>query len=155
MVRIGLESELSALLVGRAILPWGKPFPELVACCWATLKEEREKEKQERQLKRAQTLENQAVFGTFPRIPVKRRGENATTPGKRRKMNGTPRVAATPNSSCNRSAVSLYTMPQTRRAPLTSKSMRHHPRPPLSDYNPPGSFPRCLGKRQLEIGKVK
>uniref|UniRef100_UPI00358F759C protein regulator of cytokinesis 1-like isoform X3 n=1 Tax=Myxine glutinosa TaxID=7769 RepID=UPI00358F759C len=104
-----LESELSALLVGRAILPWGKPFPELVACCWATLKEEREKEKQERQLKRAQTLENQAVFGTFPRIPVKRRGENATTPGKRRKMNGTPRVAATPNSSCNRSAVSLYT----------------------------------------------
>uniref|UniRef100_UPI00358FDD98 protein regulator of cytokinesis 1-like n=1 Tax=Myxine glutinosa TaxID=7769 RepID=UPI00358FDD98 len=80
-----LESELSALLVGRAILPWGKPFPELVACCWATLKEEREKEKQERQLKRAQTLENKAVFETFPRTPRKRREENATTPVKRRK----------------------------------------------------------------------
>uniref|UniRef100_UPI00358FC482 protein regulator of cytokinesis 1-like isoform X1 n=2 Tax=Myxine glutinosa TaxID=7769 RepID=UPI00358FC482 len=150
-----LESELSALLVGRAIFPWGKPFPELVACCWATLKEEREKEKQERQLKRAQTLENEVVFGTFPRTPGKRRGGNATTPGKHRKMNGTAGVSATPNSSCLRSPVSIYTTPQTRRAPLTPKSMRHHPRPPLGDYNPPGSFPRCAGKRQLEIGKVK
>uniref|UniRef100_UPI00358F888D protein regulator of cytokinesis 1-like isoform X2 n=1 Tax=Myxine glutinosa TaxID=7769 RepID=UPI00358F888D len=107
-----LESELSARLVGRAIFPWGKPFPELLACCWATLKEEREKEKQERQLKRAQILENEVVFRTFLRTPGKRRGGNAKPPGK------------------------------CRTAPLTPKSMRRHPRPPLGDYNSPGPFPR-------------
>uniref|UniRef100_UPI00358E61DF protein regulator of cytokinesis 1-like isoform X1 n=1 Tax=Myxine glutinosa TaxID=7769 RepID=UPI00358E61DF len=85
-----LESELSAGLVGRAIFPWGKPFPELLACCWATLKEEREKEKQERQLKRAQILENEVVFRTFLRTPGKRRGRNATPPGKCRTITRSP-----------------------------------------------------------------
>uniref|UniRef100_A0A8C4N2V1 Zgc:86764 n=1 Tax=Eptatretus burgeri TaxID=7764 RepID=A0A8C4N2V1_EPTBU len=149
-----LESELSALLVGRAILPWGKPFPELVACRWATLKEEREKEKQERQLKRAQTLENEAVFGSFPRTPSKRRGGNAMTPGKLRKLNGTAGVAVTPNSSCQPSPVSVCATPQTRKVVLTPKFSRY-PRPPLCDYNPPGSIPKSVGKRQLEVEKFK
>ncbi|XP_068131355.1 protein regulator of cytokinesis 1 [Hyperolius riggenbachi] len=100
----------------------GKQFMHYVAEQWNQLQLEKEKEKQERLIKKNRQLEEEMFFGTAPKTPNKRRVLGATTPSKMRKLNGTC-VSSSTNSTM-RSAF--------------SGTLCHSPasRPPLSASKP-------------------
>ncbi|XP_064013893.1 protein regulator of cytokinesis 1 isoform X2 [Pogoniulus pusillus] len=72
----------------------GQQFMEHVKEQWQLYHLEKEKEKQERQLKRSREIEAEMLYGSTPRTPSKRRVLGPHTPGK---LNGT--TACTPNST--------------------------------------------------------
>nr|XP_025045293.1 protein regulator of cytokinesis 1-like [Pelodiscus sinensis] len=55
---------------------------------WRLQRLEKEREKQERELKKSRQIEEEMLYGSAPRTPSKRRGLGANTPGKVRKVNG-------------------------------------------------------------------
>ncbi|KAJ6662804.1 hypothetical protein lerEdw1_011008 [Lerista edwardsae] len=71
----------------------GQPFVEYVAEQWHLYHLEKEKEKQERQLKKSRQTEEEMMYGS---TPSKRRVLGVATPGKMRRVNVT---ATTPNST--------------------------------------------------------
>ncbi|KAM5170255.1 protein regulator of cytokinesis 1 isoform 2-T2 [Mantella aurantiaca] len=68
----------------------GKKFMDYVAEQWNQLQLEKEKEKQERLMKKTRQLEEEMYYGSAPKTPNKRRVlGSTTTPSKVRKLNGT------------------------------------------------------------------
>ncbi|XP_066557649.1 protein regulator of cytokinesis 1b isoform X2 [Amia ocellicauda] len=84
---------------GREFLVGGQKFMQFVEEQWELHRLEKEKEKQERQLKKSKQIEEEMLYGTIPRTPSKRRLQGANTPGKLRKFNSTSISSATPNST--------------------------------------------------------
>ncbi|XP_061303454.1 protein regulator of cytokinesis 1 [Pezoporus flaviventris] len=60
---------------------------------------EKEKEKQERQLKKSRQMEAEMMYGSTPQTPIKRRVLGPHTPSKMRKLNGNSTSSVTPNST--------------------------------------------------------
>ncbi|XP_053933166.1 protein regulator of cytokinesis 1 isoform X2 [Cuculus canorus] len=77
----------------------GQQFMAYVSEQWQLYHLEKEKEKQERQLKKSRQIEAEMLYGSTPRTPIKRRMLGTTTPGKARKLNGSSIASATPNST--------------------------------------------------------
>ncbi|XP_072258850.1 protein regulator of cytokinesis 1 isoform X2 [Pyxicephalus adspersus] len=67
----------------------GKKFMDYVAEQWNFFHQEKEREKQERLLKKTRQLEEEMFYGSAPKTPNKRRVLGSTTPSKVRKLNGT------------------------------------------------------------------
>ncbi|XP_043100945.1 protein regulator of cytokinesis 1b isoform X2 [Puntigrus tetrazona] len=67
----------------------GQKFMQFVTDQWETYRLEKEREKQERQLKKNKQTEEDMVYGTVIRTPTKRRFLGSTTPCKARKLNAT------------------------------------------------------------------
>ncbi|KFV08552.1 Protein regulator of cytokinesis 1, partial [Pterocles gutturalis] len=96
-----LESRVLAWEQERegSFLVKGQQFMEYVSEQWQLYRLEKEKEKQERQLKKSRQIETEMMYGSTPRTPIKRRVLGPHTPGKVRKLNGTSISSATPNST--------------------------------------------------------
>ncbi|KFO96649.1 Protein regulator of cytokinesis 1, partial [Calypte anna] len=107
---------------GGAFLVKGQQFLEYVTEQWQLYRLEKEKEKQERHLKKSRQIETEMMYGSTPRTPIKRRVLGPHTPGKVRKLNGTSISSATPNSTV-RSAfgATLYHSPTSRLPPTGGK----------------------------------
>ncbi|XP_062998826.1 protein regulator of cytokinesis 1 isoform X2 [Elgaria multicarinata webbii] len=103
----------------------GQRFMEYVAEQWHLHHLEKEKERQERQLKKSRQIEEEMMYGSTPRTPNKRRVAGHTTPGKMRKLNVT---ATTPNSTI-RSALggSVFNSPASH-PPLSGGKLVRTPR---------------------------
>ncbi|XP_061101603.1 protein regulator of cytokinesis 1b isoform X1 [Conger conger] len=85
---------------GCEFLIKGQKFLQYVQEQWETYRIEKEREKQERQLKKSRQIEEDMLYGTAIRTPSKRRIPGAATPGKMRKFNTTSSIySATPNST--------------------------------------------------------
>ncbi|KAM9067653.1 protein regulator of cytokinesis 1 isoform 7-T7 [Sarcophilus harrisii] len=74
----------------KAFVVNGQKFMEYVTEQWETHRLEKEKAKQERQLKKTQQTETEMLYGSTPRTPSKRRVLGPNTPGKVRKPSKTP-----------------------------------------------------------------
>ncbi|XP_051504273.1 protein regulator of cytokinesis 1-like isoform X2 [Myxocyprinus asiaticus] len=73
----------------REFLVNGQKFMQFVSDQWESYRLEKEREKQERQLKKSKQTEEDMVYGTVVRTPTKRRFLGSTTPCKARKLNAT------------------------------------------------------------------
>ncbi|XP_075362638.1 uncharacterized protein LOC142411888 isoform X3 [Mycteria americana] len=102
-----------------AFLVKGQQFMEYVTEQWQLYRLEKEKEKQERHLKKSRQTETEMMYGSTPRTPIKRRVLGPHTPGK---LNGTSISSATPNSTV-RSAFggTIYHSPTSRLPPSGGK----------------------------------
>ncbi|XP_077119671.1 protein regulator of cytokinesis 1 isoform X8 [Ranitomeya variabilis] len=90
-----LEEELKGRIAaweeeqGKEFFMNGKKFMDYVSEQWNQLHIEKEREKQERLMKKSRQLEEEMYYGSAPRTPNKRRVLGTTTPSKVRKLNGT------------------------------------------------------------------
>uniref|UniRef100_A0A8C5KAK5 Protein regulator of cytokinesis 1 n=1 Tax=Jaculus jaculus TaxID=51337 RepID=A0A8C5KAK5_JACJA len=123
-----LEEELKARIEkweqeqSTAFVVNGQNFIEYVTEQWEMHRLEKEKAKQERQLKNKKQMETEMLYGSAPRTPSKRRGLTPTTPGKVRKLNITTMSTATPNSSIRPVfGGTMYRSPVSRLPPSGSK----------------------------------
>ncbi|XP_038557816.1 protein regulator of cytokinesis 1b isoform X2 [Micropterus salmoides] len=105
---------------GREFLVNGQKFLQYVEEQWELHRIEKEKEKQERHLKKSKQTEEDMLYGTAVRTPTKRRLLGTTTPNKSRKFNGTSSISSATSNSTMRSAYGGTVC----RSPV--------PRPPLS-----------------------
>ncbi|XP_023364577.1 protein regulator of cytokinesis 1 [Otolemur garnettii] len=86
-----LEEELKAQIEmweqehSKAFVVNGQKFMEYVTEQWEMHRLEKERAKQERQLKNKKQTETEMLYGSAPRTPSKRRGLTPNTPGKVRK----------------------------------------------------------------------
>nr|XP_014340378.1 PREDICTED: protein regulator of cytokinesis 1 isoform X3 [Latimeria chalumnae] len=71
---------------GREFLVNGQRFMSYVAERWVLYQQEKEKEKQERQMKKCRQIEEEMLYGSTPKTPTKRRVLGSHTPGKTRKF---------------------------------------------------------------------
>lgn len=100
----------------------GQRFMEYVAEQWAAHRLEKERAKQERQLKNRKQTETEMLFGSTPRTPSKRRGPAPATPGKVRKLNTTAMSSATANSTIRPAlGAAVLRSPASRLPPSGSK----------------------------------
>ncbi|KAK1329561.1 hypothetical protein QTO34_011766 [Cnephaeus nilssonii] len=87
-----LEEELKAQIEmweqkhSTAFVVHGQKFTEYVTEQWEMHRLEKERAKQERQLKNKKQTETEMLYGSTPRTPNKRRGMTPATPGKVRKV---------------------------------------------------------------------
>ncbi|KAM4830385.1 protein regulator of cytokinesis 1 isoform 3-T3 [Urocitellus parryii] len=100
----------------------GQKFMEYVAEQWEMHRLEKERAKQERQLKNKKQTEAEMLYGSAPRTPSKRRVLAPNTPGKVRKLNTTTMSNATANSSIRPVfGGTVYRSPVSRLPPSGSK----------------------------------
>nr|XP_038040759.1 protein regulator of cytokinesis 1 isoform X2 [Anas platyrhynchos] len=84
-----------------AFLVKGQQFMEYVAEQWQLYRMEKEKEKQERHLKKSRQIEAEMMYGSTPRTPIKRRVLTPHTPGKVRKLNWHFHLQRHPQQHCS------------------------------------------------------
>ncbi|KAM4826144.1 protein regulator of cytokinesis 1 isoform 2-T2 [Thomomys bottae] len=139
-----LEEELKAQIEAweqahsQSFVVNGKNFLAYVAEQWEAHQLEKERAKQERQLKNKKQTETEMLYGSAPRTP-KRRGLTPNTPGKVRKLNTTTMSNATANSSLRPVfGGTMYRSPMSRLPPSGSK-------PVLSST--------CSGKKTPRAGR--
>lgn len=102
----------------------GQKFTEYITEQWELHRLEKERVKQERQLKNKKQTETEMLYGSAPRTPSKRPGVTPSKPGKVRKMNTTTMSSATPNSSIRPVfGGTMYRSPVSRLPPSGSKSV--------------------------------
>ncbi|XP_053128405.1 protein regulator of cytokinesis 1 isoform X2 [Hemicordylus capensis] len=130
----------------QAFLVNGQRFVEYVAEQWQLHHLEKEREKQERQLKKTRQTEEEMMYGSTPRTPNKRRVLGFNTPGK---LNTT---AATPNSTF-RSALggSVFHSPASH--PPLSAGKSCFPRSPQPIHTPSCVIPKPPRQGRLEHNK--
>uniref|UniRef100_A0A8C3WVR2 Protein regulator of cytokinesis 1 n=1 Tax=Catagonus wagneri TaxID=51154 RepID=A0A8C3WVR2_9CETA len=106
----------------KAFVVNGQKFMEYVSEQWEIHRLEKERAKQERQLKNKKQTETEMLYGSTPRTPSKRRGLAPSTPGKVRKLNTTTASSTTANSSIRPLfGGTVYRSPVSRLPPSGSK----------------------------------
>ncbi|CAJ1049887.1 protein regulator of cytokinesis 1 isoform X2 [Xyrichtys novacula] len=118
---------------GREFLVNGQKFLQYVEEQWELHRVEKEREKQERHLKKSKQTEVDMLYGTTVQTPTKRRFLGTTTPSKTRKFNATSSISSATSNSTMRSAFGGTVC----RSPV--------PRPPLSVNKAPA--PRTPGSK--------
>ncbi|XP_029316733.1 protein regulator of cytokinesis 1b isoform X2 [Cottoperca gobio] len=98
----------------------GQKFLQYVEEQWELHRIEKEKEKQDRHIKKSKQTEVDMLYGTAVRTPTKRRLLGTTTPNKSRKFNATSSISSATSNSTSRSVYGGTLC----RSPV--------PRPPLS-----------------------
>ncbi|XP_010018406.1 PREDICTED: protein regulator of cytokinesis 1, partial [Nestor notabilis] len=155
----------------------GQQFMEYVMEQWQLYHLEKEKEKQERHLKKSRQIEAEMMYGSTPRTPIKRRVLGPHTPGKMRKLNGNSISSTTPNSTV-RSAFggAIYHSPTSKLPPsggklgparILSRAAARPPRPGHRERNKEnmsqlngtttpsgGCIPRAPAQRNQSINSV-
>ncbi|KAJ3612601.1 hypothetical protein NHX12_020869 [Muraenolepis orangiensis] len=113
---------------GGEFLVGGQEFLEYVQQQWSAFHDEKEREKTERQLKKTKQFEEEIKFGAATKTPSKRRMVNTPTPGKVRKLVGTPNGTLSSafggticNSIINRTPLSVKKGPGLR-MPVSGKA---------------------------------
>ncbi|KAM6180768.1 protein regulator of cytokinesis 1 isoform 9-T9 [Erethizon dorsatum] len=130
--RLFLEFELEEELKTRiemweqeqstAFLVNGQKFMEYVMEQWEMHRLDKERAKQERQLKNKKQTETEILYGSAPRTPSKRRVLTPSMPGKVRKLNTTIMSNAAANSSIRPAfGGTVYHSPISRLPPSGSK----------------------------------
>ncbi|XP_004623526.1 protein regulator of cytokinesis 1 [Octodon degus] len=105
-----------------AFLVNGQKFMEYVIEQWENHRLEKERAKQERQLKNKKQTETEVLYGSAPRTPSKRQILAPSTPGKVRKLNTTIVSNAAANSSIRPAfGGTVYHSPMSRLPPSGSK----------------------------------
>ncbi|XP_036590881.1 protein regulator of cytokinesis 1 isoform X2 [Trichosurus vulpecula] len=140
-----LEEDLKARIElweqehSKAFVVNGQKFMEYVMEQWELHRLEKEKAKQERQLKKTQQTETEMLYGSTPRTPSKRRVLAPNTPGKVRKLNSTTVSTVTPNSTI-RSVFggTVYHSPVSRLPPSGGK---------------PSKTPSRFGQKTAPLGR--
>ncbi|XP_031424920.1 protein regulator of cytokinesis 1b isoform X2 [Clupea harengus] len=85
---------------GREFLVKGQKFMQYVSEQWEIYRLDKEKEKQERHIKKSKQTEEDMLYGTSVRSPCKRRFLGpTTTPGKARKLNATSALSTGASNS--------------------------------------------------------
>nr|XP_032814172.1 protein regulator of cytokinesis 1-like [Petromyzon marinus] len=145
-----LEEDLKAQIAvweeqaGRRFQVAGRPLLDYIAAQWEAFKQEREREKIERQVKKVRTLEEEMAYGSQPKTPSKRRFCGTNTPNKTRRMNATTVAQTGINSTLFRSAasgtmcnspVSANGKPPTSERKTPGRTCGRPPRPPLAEHN--------------------
>ncbi|XP_034385618.1 protein regulator of cytokinesis 1b isoform X1 [Cyclopterus lumpus] len=119
---------------GGEFLVNGEKFLQYVEEQWELHRVEKEKEKQERHLKKSKQTEEDMQFGTAVRTPTKRRLLGTQTPNKSRKFNATSSSTST-SAASNSTSRSVY-----------GATVCRSPRPPLSANKVPASRTPVGGK---------
>ncbi|XP_068881316.1 protein regulator of cytokinesis 1 isoform X5 [Aphelocoma coerulescens] len=104
-----------------AFLVKGQQFMEYVSEQWKLYRLEKEKEKQERHLKKSRQMETEMLYGSTPRTPIKRRMLSPHTPAKVSKLHGTSIASATPNSTVRSAFGGTISHSPTSRLPPSGK----------------------------------
>ncbi|XP_005381575.1 PREDICTED: protein regulator of cytokinesis 1 isoform X1 [Chinchilla lanigera] len=105
-----------------AFLVNGQKFMEYVMEQWEAHRLEKERAKQERQLKNKKQTETEILYGSAPRTPSKRQILTPSTPGKVRKLNTTVISNTAANSSIRPAfGGTVYHSPMSRLPPSGSK----------------------------------
>ncbi|KAM6180769.1 protein regulator of cytokinesis 1 isoform 10-T10 [Erethizon dorsatum] len=105
-----------------AFLVNGQKFMEYVMEQWEMHRLDKERAKQERQLKNKKQTETEILYGSAPRTPSKRRVLTPSMPGKVRKLNTTIMSNAAANSSIRPAfGGTVYHSPISRLPPSGSK----------------------------------
>ncbi|XP_070684780.1 protein regulator of cytokinesis 1b isoform X2 [Pempheris klunzingeri] len=137
---------------GREFLVNDQKFLQYVEEQWELHQTEKEREKQERQLKKSKQTEADMLYGTAVRTPTKRRFLGTTTPNKSRKFNVTSSISSATSNSTMRSVYGGTVC----RSPV--------PRPPLSANKTPAArtpgggkppHPRLQGCNKENEGQLK
>uniref|UniRef100_A0A8C5M643 Protein regulator of cytokinesis 1 n=1 Tax=Leptobrachium leishanense TaxID=445787 RepID=A0A8C5M643_9ANUR len=120
-----LEEELRVRIAGweqeqdQEFFVGGKKFMAYVSEQWEQMNLEKEREKQDRQIKKNRQLEVEMIYGSVPKTPNKRRVLGSTTPGKMRKLNGTA-VSSTANNTMRSAFSGTLCHSPVSRPPLAS-----------------------------------
>ncbi|XP_029960739.1 protein regulator of cytokinesis 1b isoform X2 [Salarias fasciatus] len=125
-----LESKLKAEIdaweneQGREFLVNNMKFLQYVEEQWELHRQEKEREKQERHLKKSKQTEEDMLYGTTVRTPTKRRFLGTNTPNKSRKFNATSSISSGNSNSTMRSVYggTLCRSPMPR-APLSANKV--------------------------------
>ncbi|XP_020032996.1 protein regulator of cytokinesis 1 isoform X2 [Castor canadensis] len=148
-----LEEELKAQIdlweqaQSKTFVVNGQKFLDYVAEQWEMHRLEKERAKQERQLKNKKQTETEMLYGSAPRTP-KRRGLTPSTPGKVRKLNTTAMSNATVNSSIRPVfGGTIYRSPLSRLPPSGSKPASST----CSGKKTPGAVRHGPNKENLEL----
>ncbi|XP_074011892.1 protein regulator of cytokinesis 1 [Numenius arquata] len=112
----------------KPFLVKGQQFTEYVREQWQLYHLEKEKEKQERRLKKSRQMKEEAMYGSTPQRPLKRRVLSPHMPSKVRKLNGTSISSAASNSTV-RSAFggATYLSPTSWLTPSKGKARTPNP----------------------------
>ncbi|XP_066513190.1 protein regulator of cytokinesis 1-like isoform X2 [Hoplias malabaricus] len=102
--KLKAQIELWEQQEGREFLVQGQKFMQFVSEQWEMYRLEKEREKQERQLKKNKQTEEDMLYGTAVRTPTKRRFLGSMTPSKARKLNATSSTSTGTSNSTVRSA---------------------------------------------------
>nr|KAF6411402.1 protein regulator of cytokinesis 1 [Rousettus aegyptiacus] len=143
-----LEEELKAQIEkweqehSKAFVVNGQKFMEYVTEQWEMHRLEKERAKQERQLKNKKETETEMLYGSAPRTPNKRRGPAPTKPGKVLKLNTTTMSNATANSSI-RPVFAVSRLPPSGSKPVLTST--------YSGKNTPHAGRHGANKENLEL----
>ncbi|KAM4747141.1 protein regulator of cytokinesis 1 [Rhinophrynus dorsalis] len=129
----------------------GKKFMDYVAEQWEQFHQEKEREKQERLMKKNRQLEEEMHYGSAPKTPTKRRVLGATTPSKVRKLNGTS-ISSSSNSTLRSAFSGTVCHSPVSRPPLCGGKPGLPPRTPVRGFKTPQA--KRLEKNKENISQL-
>eukprot|EP00063_Salmo_salar_P006661 XP_013981496.1 PREDICTED: protein regulator of cytokinesis 1-like isoform X1 [Salmo salar] len=133
----------------REFLVNGQRFLQYVEEQWELLRLEKEREKNERQLKKNQQIEHDLMYGTAQRTPSKRRLAGTPTPGKARKLNATSSIyGSTPNSTLRSAFRGTMCQSPVLRLPTSASKL------PLRTPGRVGRTPRTVERNKENISHL-
>ncbi|XP_027522526.1 protein regulator of cytokinesis 1 isoform X3 [Chiroxiphia lanceolata] len=127
----------------------GQQFMEYVSEQWQLYRLEKEKEKQERHLKKSRQIETEMLYGSTPRTPIKRRVLSPHTPAKVRKFHGTSITSTTPNSTVRSAFGGTISHSPTSRLPPSGKKFGRARTPSRTAAKPPRPRLRQWNKENM------
>ncbi|XP_039413402.1 protein regulator of cytokinesis 1 isoform X4 [Corvus cornix cornix] len=135
-----------------AFLVKGQQFMEYVSEQWQLYRLEKEKEKQERHLKKSRQMETEMLYGSTPRTPIKRRMLSPHTPAKVSKLHGTSIASATPNSTVRSAFGGTISHSPTSRLPPSGKKFGRARTPSRAAAKPPR--PRLRERNKENVAQL-
>ncbi|XP_074405098.1 protein regulator of cytokinesis 1 isoform X4 [Zonotrichia albicollis] len=115
----------------------GQQFVEYVSEQWKQYRLEKEKEKQERHLKKSREMEAEMLYGSAPRTPIKRRMLSPHTPAKVSKLHGTSSASTTSNTTVRSAFGAALAHSPTSRLPPSGKKFSRTRTPTHPAVKPP------------------
>nr|XP_046199340.1 protein regulator of cytokinesis 1-like isoform X1 [Oncorhynchus gorbuscha] len=127
----------------REFLVNGQRFLQYVEEQWELLRLEKERGKNERQLRKNQQIEHDLLYGTAQRTPSKRRLAGTPTPGKARKLNATSSIyVSTPNGTLRSAFGGTLCQSPALRLPMSASKL-------------PLRTPSCVGRTLRTVERNK
>ncbi|XP_014106520.1 PREDICTED: protein regulator of cytokinesis 1 isoform X1 [Pseudopodoces humilis] len=132
-----------------AFLVKGQKFMEYVSEQWQLYRLEKEKEKQERHLKKSRQMETEMLYGSTPQTPIKRRMLSPHTPAKVSKLHSTFSASTTSNSTIRSAFGGAISHSPTSRLPPSGKKFGQARTPTRTAAKPPRSRLRERNKENM------
>ncbi|XP_064878304.1 protein regulator of cytokinesis 1-like isoform X5 [Oncorhynchus nerka] len=133
----------------REFLVNGQRFLQYVEEQWELLQLEKERGKNERQLKKNQQIEHDLLYGTVQRTPSKRRLAGTPTPGKARKLNAASSIyGSTPNGTLRSAFGGTLCQSPALRLPMSASKL------PLRTPSCVGRTPRTVERNKENISHL-